>query len=348
MLFACVTILFMLLVSVLMPCYNASATLDEAIGSILNQSMSDFELVVVDDGSADDTYSRLLNWAQSDNRLRIFRLPHGGIVKALNYGLSQCQSPYIARMDADDRSLQDRLELQVGFLDNNPQIDLVSCRVRGFAEGQVGRGFQVYLEWLNNLLTDEEIRREIFVESPLPHPSVMFRKQSVIDVGMYQELTWAEDYDLWLRLYLNGAQFAKLPQTLVEWREHSQRLTRTDSRYSLENFLRAKAYYLVRGPLADRDAVILWGAGMMGRRLGKQLRKQNAPIKAFVDIDPNKIGRTRLGVEIISPADLIKCWRSYQHPIILACVGARGARQLTRKELKRMGFVESRDWWRAA
>jgi glycosyltransferase involved in cell wall biosynthesis len=331
-----------------MPCYNASATLDEAIVSILRQSLVDFELVAVDDGSTDDTGARLIQWAQADARIRPVSQPHKGIVHALNFGMEFCHSPYIARMDADDRSLEHRLELQANYLDENPHVDLVSCQVRGFPEGQVREGFRIYLDWLNSLLTHADIRREIFVESPLPHPSVMYRKQRVIAVGAYQDVVWAEDYDLWLRLYLAGAHFAKLPQVLMEWREHPQRLTRIDSRYSLENFLRAKAHYLVLGPLQERDAVFIWGAGMMGRRLGKQLLKLNAPVKAFVDIDARKIGRTRLGKKVISPVDLPDCWRNQRHPVILACVGARGARQLIRQRLVEMGFEEGRDWWGTA
>lgn len=335
-------------VSVLMPCYNASATLDLAIESILGQSLVDFEAIVVDDGSDDETHARLQKWARRDARIRVLAQSHAGIVQALNLGLGYCQADYVARMDADDVSLPERLDQQANFLDKNPSIDLVSCQVRGFPSDQVREGFLVYLEWLNDLISDDDIRREIFVESPLPHPSVMFRKQKVLTLGAYQEHTWAEDYDLWLRMYLAGLHFAKIPQVLVEWREHEERLTRTDSRYSLENFLRAKAFYLVHGPLLNRDAVIVWGAGMIGRRLTRQLRKQNAPVKAFVDIDPRKIGRTKLNLEVIAPQDLMACWKRYKHPVILACVGARGARQLIRQELQRLGFHEGRDWWGAA
>ena len=157
-----------------------------------------------------------------------------------------------------------------------------------------------------------------------------------------------QDYDLWLRMYLAGGRFAKLPQVLLDWREHPERLTRADCRYSVENFLRAKAYYLARGPLKDRDAVIIWGAGMMGRRLGKQLQRQNLPLVAFVDIDPKKIGRTRRRQPVISPEELLDWWGQFERPALLAAVGARGARDLIRQRLVKLGLVEGRDWWGAA
>jgi NADH/NAD ratio-sensing transcriptional regulator Rex len=121
-----------------------------------------------------------------------------------------------------------------------------------------------------------------------------------------------------------------------------------DSRYSLENFLRAKAYYLTRGPLAGRDAVIVWGAGMVGRRLGKHLLRQGAPLTAYIDIDPRKIGRTRRGLPILSPEALPELWRRSSSPVVLAAVGARGARQLIRQRLTAVGLREGQDWWGVA
>jgi len=335
-------------VSVLLPCYNAAETLDQALTSLARQSLADFEIIAVDDGSEDASAQILNAWAQREARLRVITRPHAGIIAALNTGLAACQAAYIARMDADDRCHPDRLMKQVDYLETHPADALVSCQVAGFPAEEVREGFRIYLDWLNSLVTDAEIRREIFVESPLPHPSVTIRRDWLEKVGGYQEHGWPEDYDLWLRMYLAGARFAKLPEVLLDWREHPERLTRTDSRYSVENFLRAKAHYLARGPLQDRDAVIVWGAGMMGRRLSKQLQRQELPLVVFVDIDPKKIGRTRRGLPIIAADELLDWWGRYQNPAILAAVGARGARQLIRQRLTDFGLVEGRDWWGAA
>lgn len=332
-------------VSVLMPCYNAARTLTSTLESLAQQTLPDFELIAVDDGSTDETVEILQDW---DERLHLLSLDHGGIVKALNAGLEACQAVYIARMDADDLAHPERLARQVAFLEQHPETAVVGCRVRGYPPDKVRAGFSIYLDWQNSLLTDEDIRREIFVESPLAHPSVVMRKDWLMQVGGYQEHGWPEDYDLWLRLYLAGAGFAKLPEVLLDWREHDERLTRQDSRYSLENFLRVKAHYLVRGPLLGRESVLLWGAGMMGRRLSKHLLRQGAPLSAFVDIDPHKIGRTKRGLPILPPDDLPGWWQHSTRPVVLAAVGARGARQLIRQQLTRFGLQEGRDWWSVA
>ena len=335
-------------VSVLMPCYNAAATLPEALESLRRQTLSDYELIAVEDGSTDATLQLLEDQASKDARLRIIPNVHQGIIAALNAGLEACSAPYVARMDADDCAHPERLEKQAAYLEAHPEVGLVSCRVTGFPPGQVRQGFSIYLEWLNGLLSDEQIRREMFVESPLPHPSLTLRRELLHQVGGYQDHGWAEDYDLLLRLYLAGARFAKLPEVLLEWREHPQRLTRTDSRYSLENFLRLKAYYLSLGPLAGRDAVLIWGAGMVGRRLGKQLARLGAPLKAFIDIDPRKIGRTQRGLPILPAEGLTDLWASFTNPVVLAAVGARGARPLIRHRLTKMGYREGQDWWSTA
>jgi glycosyltransferase involved in cell wall biosynthesis len=335
-------------VSVLMPCYNASAWVDEALESLACQTLTDIEIICVEDGSTDDTPLRLEQWARRDRRLRVVRQPHAGVIVASNTGLQYCTASYVARLDADDRAHPERLARQVAFLDAHPEAGLVGCLVAGFPASQVRQGFTIYLEWLNGLLSDEEIRREIFIESPLAHPSVTYRRELVLRLGGYQEYGWPEDYDLWMRMYLAGVRFAKLPQVLVEWREHPDRLTRTDSRYSLENFLRLKAYYLALGPLKERQAVVIWGAGMVGRRLGRQLLKLGVPVEAYIDIDPRKIGSSRRGRPVLPREALPGWWGHHENPALLAAVGSRGARQLIRQHLVALGLREGLDWWGAA
>jgi glycosyltransferase involved in cell wall biosynthesis len=325
-----------------------AATLEETLQSIASQTLTNFEVIAVDDGSEDQTPEILSRWAQADSRFTFLPIQHAGIIPALNAGLQACRSDLVARMDADDLMRPIRLEKQAAFMQAHPEVDLVSCLVAGFPAAELREGFRLYIDWLNSVADHESICREIFVESPLCHPSVTFRKKAVLDLGGYQENGWAEDYDLWLRGYLAGWHFAKLLEVLVDWREHPDRLTRTDSRYSLENFIRTKAHYLAAGPLADRDTVIIWGAGMHGRRLSKHLLRAGVPLKYFVDIDPKKIGRTRRGLPVISPEELAGVWAQSPRPIVLGSVGARGARELIRQRLEALSLQEGRDWWAVA
>ena len=296
-------------VSVLMPAHNAAATLPETLDSLREQSMPDFEIVALNDGSSDNTGAILRACADEDSRIRPIDLPRVGLIEALNLGLGACRGVLVARMDADDLAHPRRLELQTEQMRTCSQLSVVSCLVETFPPETVTEGFNRYVEWLNALTTPDEIRREIFIESPLPHPSVMLRRTELLDIGGYEDHGWAEDYDLWLRYYLIGKPMAKVKQTLLRWRDHAARSTRTDSRYSVENFLRAKAHYLMRGPLTDRNAIIIWGAGQMGRRLSKHLIRAGAPVLAFLDIDGGKIGRTLRGHTIHSADELPQLWQ---------------------------------------
>ncbi|MBI4770275.1 MAG: hypothetical protein HY784_07675 [Chloroflexi bacterium] len=116
----------------------------------------------------------------------------------------------------------------------------------------------------------------------------------------------------------------------------------------MENFLRCKSHYLTRGPLAGRDAVILWGAGQMGRRLAKHLARAGAPLVAHLDIDPGKIGRSLRGTPVLPVEALPDLWRRYQKPVLLSVVSSRGARQIIRARLAGWGLVEGEDYWCAA
>lgn len=331
-----------------MPCYNAQDTVDDAVRSILEQTLSNFELIAVDDGSTDSTPDRLRRWASEDLRVRVISLSHAGIIEALNAGVVACRAGLIARMDADDRSHPERLARQVQFLNEHPELAVASSYVEAYPGDQVQEGFRRYVEWLNSLDTPELIARDIFVESPLAHSSAMIRADWLKRVGGYQEHGWPEDYDLWLRLHVAGAQFGKVTEVLLDWREHPDRLTRTDGRYSVENFLRAKAHYLCQGSLANREAVVIWGAGQMGRRISKHLERGGASLVAFVDIDPKKIGSVKRGIPIISVEALPDMLKQYRDTVVLAAVGSRGARELIREQLDLMGLVETQDYWAVA
>lgn len=331
------------LISVLLPVYNAEETLEGAARSLLRQTFQSFEVIAVDDGSCDASPAILRRLRDEDARIRPVFRPHEGLIAALNTGLRYVRGDWIARMDADDCSHPQRFQRQYQVLTEHPEVSVVGCLVRSFPRSQVREGFRVYEEWLNGLMTHEDMVRELFIESPLPHPSVLMRRKDLEELGGYQDRGWPEDYDLWLRFYIGGKRFAKVPEILYFWRERPARLSRTDPRYSVENFLRAKAHYLIRGPLRSRTSLI-WGAGKTGRRLSKHLLREGARIAAFIDIDPEKIGRSLRGIGIHAPSELRSCWNETEHPLLLSAVASREARRLIRAHLRDMGLEEGRDF----
>jgi glycosyltransferase involved in cell wall biosynthesis len=331
------------LVSVLLPVRDPGPYLEECIASLDRQTLEDFEVVAVDDGSTDGSAEALDAWADRDPRVRVVHREQEGLVAALNAGLELCRAPFVARMDADDISHPRRFELQVAEMEDLPWVGVVSCLVRHFPWHGVGEGYRVYEGWLNSLSTPEAIGRERFVESPVAHPSAMVRREVYQSVGGYLDTKWAEDFDLWLRLLEARVCFSKVERYLYFWREHPERLTRVDARYSVENFLRCKAKYLLSGPLADCERVVVWGAGQTGRRLSKHLLRDGAPIEAFVDIDPEKIGSTLRKKPIIDPDELSALIG--RGTVVLAAVGSRGARELIRGRLNAIGLREGHEYW---
>ena len=334
-------------VSVLLPVRDAEPFLGQCLDSLAAQTLPDFEVVAVDDGSRDASGALLAAAARRDPRLRVLTRPREGLVPALNRGLESCRAPYVARLDADDLAARRRLELQAAALDADPGLGVVSCRVRHFPSKEVGLGFRIYEGWLNGLLSHEQILRERFIESPLPHPSVMARRAVLQGAGGYRDRGWPEDYDLWLRLAAAGTRFAKLPRCLVGWRAHPGRLTHTDRRYAVERFLACKAHHLARGPLAGRRTVV-WGAGQTGRRLAKHLEREGAGPEAFVDIDPRKIGGSLRRRPVVAVDALPGLLAAPERPIVVTAVSSRGARRLIRARLAGWGLVEGADYWCAA
>ena len=330
-------------VSVLLPIYNAAETLDQAMRSLLRQTFDDFEVIAVDDGSDDDSPNILKQWAKRNARIKPVFHERVGLIGVLNAGLERAEGELVARMDADDVSHPRRLKLQVALMRAHPEVSVTGCLVRSFPKPGVREGFRIYERWLNSLITHEDMVREIFIESPLAHPSTMMRRLELMELGGYEDHGWPEDYDLWLRYHLAGKRFAKVPEALYFWREHEDRLSRTDPRYAVERFLRAKAHYLAQGPLKGTESVIVWGAGQTGRRLSKHLMREGVRIAAFVGVDAKKIGRTLRGIPVVAPDDLASI--RGRAGFLLSAVSSRGARALIREWARERGWEEGRDFW---
>ena len=209
-------------VCVLLPVNDAAATLPECLASLRAQTLPDHEVVAVDDGSSDGSAALLERAAAQDSRVRVVHAEAPGLVAALNTGLRAARAPLVARMDADDVAHEERLRLQVEALQGDGAPDILGSRVTVLG-GTANAGMRAYVDWSNALLADEAIRRDLFVESPLVHPSVTMRTRVLHALGGYRAYDGPEDYDLWLRAAALGARFAKLEEPLLLWRDSPAR-----------------------------------------------------------------------------------------------------------------------------
>ena len=329
-------------VSVLLPCRNAVETLDACLESISAQSLTAFEVIAVDDQSSDGTDGRLAETARRDERYRLFRTSQQGLVPALNLGLAQASGDLVARMDADDLMHPKRLELQQEYLRRNREIGVLGSRVRAFPEQTLSTGFREYIRWQNGCVATSAIARDIYFESPLAHPSVMFRRHLLARIGGYRNGPFPEDYDLWLRLHQQGVAMAKLPQTLLHWRDSDSRTSRRDPRCSRLAFDRLRAHYLAQDPrvIRNRHNLAIWGAGRNTRKRARHFLDQGYSPVAWIDIDPRKIGNRIEGVPVVEPDWLRKPHR----PFVLSYVAVHGARECIETELHRLEYIKGLDY----
>jgi glycosyltransferase involved in cell wall biosynthesis len=183
-------------ISVVMAVYNGEIYLREALESIVTQTYNDFEFIIVDDGSTDTTPNILKEYKNRDRRIILLHNKTNlKLIRSLNLGLQKARGKYIARMDADDISLPERLEKQVAYLNSNDQVGLLGTRIfRIDYNGEV-------IAKPNPPQTDATIRWKLFYGSPFSHSSVMFRQSLLDKVGLYdQAALHAEDYAMWSKM----------------------------------------------------------------------------------------------------------------------------------------------------
>jgi len=209
-------------VSVLLPVYNGELFLKEAIESILSQTFRDFEFIIIDDGSTDGTSAILEHYQQMDDRIQIYRHGHRGLVPSLKRGCHLARGEYIARMDADDVSLPERLARQVEYLETHPEIGVLGCAVQIID----GRGKKTRILQFPTEHAVLKWRLCFFISFTFAHPAVVMRRDLVERVGGYNpEMGHPEDYELWRQL-IWLTRLSNLSDVLLYLRKHEASYTR--------------------------------------------------------------------------------------------------------------------------
>jgi len=328
------------LVTVVLPVRDGAATLEAALRSLGAQTFSDFEVIVVDDGSCDDTARVARRWERRDGRFRLVRTPPGGIVPALQRGLAEARGTLVARMDADDVCHPVRLATQVDLLERRPALAGCGTGVRYVPAAGVTARAAEYAAWLNTMTTWKTVAANIFVECPLAHPTIMFRAAALSAVGGYRDRGWPEDYDLLLRLWRHGYRFVSVPRVLLDWNNREDRLSRTHPAYSLDAFRACRVHHLRRSLLAGRSGVVIWGAGPTGKKLAMECRREGIALRAFIEVDPRKIGQVIHGAPVRAAAAA----KGFPDALHLGAVARSAGRETVRVAAVGEGLLDGVDF----
>ena len=320
-------------VSVLLPVRDEEPYLADCLESLSAQTLGDFEVVAVDDGSSDATPEILAAHARADPRFRVLRQDPAGMVAASERARAEARAPLLARMDADDVALPARLELQVAAIEEEG-LAAVGGQVEYFPEPT--EGMRAYAAWLNSLTTVEAAERDLWVECPLPGPGLTARAELV----SYRERGWPEDYDLVLRIWAAGGRFRNLHTLVHRWRDHPERLTRTRPEYSLDAFRRCKVHFLRQTLLAEDRPAVVWGAGPTGKAFARVLLEAGTPLAAFVEVDPRKLGKRIHGAPVVP----VEQAADFPGALALGAVAGPEGRARVRELAAGLGLEEGKDF----
>jgi hypothetical protein len=244
-------------------------------------------------------------------------------------------------MDADDVCTVNRLAAQCEMLARSPHLQILGSRVRmGGETNAAGQdGMHEYVAWQNAVVDHPAIVADLFVESPLVHPSVMMPAGLLRELGGYRDFDGPEDYDLWLRAEHAGIRFGKHPEVLLLWRDGPQRLTRRCARYAASRFFELKAEALERRHLDGRP-IVIWGAGPIGKTWARRLQARGHELRAFAEVDPRKLGSRIHGAPVLTTAQATTL-RDVLH---LSAVGRRDRREAIRALTCSAGLREGIDF----
>lgn len=207
-------------VSVLLPVHNGEKYISKAMASILSQTFHNFELIVIDDGSSDETLAILKNYECIDTRIRLISRENKGIIATLNEGIDIARGKWLVRMDADDIALPNRIERLLYWVEHTG-ADIAGSWVQFFGsfDRRIWKGYQ----------SDEAIKVDMLFKCPFVHPSVIIRSELAKQLKYDPNSEKAEDYDLWVRAAISGWKMINVPEVLLKYRKHNAQVSITSA-----------------------------------------------------------------------------------------------------------------------
>ncbi|MFY0607153.1 MAG: glycosyltransferase family 2 protein [Cyclobacteriaceae bacterium] len=309
-----------------MPVKNGGKYLTSCVESILSQSFNDWELIVVNDHSEDDTAEILAKYSVNDSRIAAFNNPRKGIVNALEFGLLHCCGDFVSRMDSDDIMPEHRLATMIQALEKSSNGTIVTGLVEYIGAAPISEGYQIYEQWLNHVNLSGSQWDNIYRECTIASPNWIIRREDLIKSGGFADLEYPEDYDLVFRWYQSGFKVKCLPQITLFWREHSERTSRNSENYTQQAFFELKIKRFIELEL-NYSTLVLWGKNAKTKLVRGILERSNIPFHLY---------------------DLRDYKHIEQYPTSKLLVGvypSESERQKLESYLDSIGRSVGKDWW---
>ncbi|WP_044398015.1 glycosyltransferase family 2 protein [Lacinutrix sp. Hel_I_90] len=278
------------LISILIPFKNTQAYLAECIDSIINQSYTHWELLIVDDHSTDKSFNLVHSYARKDSRIQLLKNEGSGIIAALKLAFTHSKGNYITRMDSDDIMPHLKLETLLNKLLENGKHHIATGLVSYFSAEGISDGYRNYETWLNGLTKNGSNYSEIYKECVIPSPCWMINRTDLETINAFNPLRYPEDYDLTFRFYEANYKVIPCNTVLHYWRDYGTRASRTDANYAENSFIDLKLFYFLKLNYNGLRPLVIWGAGKKGKTIAKKLIDLNVSFHWICD-NPKKIGK---------------------------------------------------------
>ncbi|MBT8244223.1 MAG: glycosyltransferase family 2 protein [Winogradskyella sp.] len=292
------------LVSILTPFKNVSNYVEDCLDSILKQSYTNWELIIINDHSTDNSNEIVEKYAEKDSRLKLFKNTGNGIIEALRYAFLNSSGSYITRMDSDDIMTENKLEVMVNQLEEYGKKHVALGLVKYFSDTGISNGYAKYETWLNKLTKTGKNYTEIYKECVIASPCWMLHREDLVACDAFNPNRYPEDYDLTFRFYEYGYKCIPNDHLLHYWRDYSTRTSRTHEHYAQNYFLDIKLHYFLKLDYNSSRPLTIWGAGFKGKTIAKKLVENKIDFHWICD-NKNKIGKDIYGVKL-KPFEALK------------------------------------------
>ncbi|TVR79696.1 MAG: glycosyltransferase family 2 protein [Chitinophagaceae bacterium] len=327
-------------ISVLMPVKDESLYLEDCLISIINQSFENWECIVIDDSSMDNTPDILESFSKTDKRIKWYRNEGKGIIPALQMAYKKSTGKFLTRMDGDDLMPKEKLKLLYQKLIHS-DAQISTGLVKYFPENEINEGYQKYQNWLNDIQVRDLHYEEIYRECVVASPNWLISREDFDAAGAFFSDIYPEDYELVFRWYKKQFKIEAVQEITHLWRDHPKRVSRTHQHYKDQHFFDLKFRYFLELDYREDKELILWGAGLKGKLGAKILKRNNIKFRWCCN-NENKVGHIVNGVKM-EYFDIV------ENPIkpiqIIVAVSQRNQGDSISEYFSRLGFQKMKDYY---